>query len=320
MSTSMTDEQLRAAINLADAYEAWLPLAKAEPAYSDRLMWKTVAGRQYLYRIRDRKGNGTSLGPRNQETEKTYADYQTAKEDLRDRVSRISPRLNEASAVYRALRLPMIDSYAARLFRELDLSELLGPVVLAVGTTATAAYQLEAATLFDSPAHATDDIDLTWIARQKPASPVLWEALKALDDTFVVNTERNFQARNRDSKEIELLVGIGRADTAAAEPMHPIPLPEQDWLYLGKPMRRIVCGLDAKPMALVVPDPRWFALHKRWLSDKPARDPLKKPKDRRQAEAVWASIKRGMPHYPIDANFKAEVPEILQPVIAQLEK
>ncbi len=27
MSTPMTDEQLRAAINLADAYEAWLPLA-----------------------------------------------------------------------------------------------------------------------------------------------------------------------------------------------------------------------------------------------------------------------------------------------------
>ena len=319
MSTPMTDEQLRAAINLADAYEAWLPLAKAEPAYSDRLMWKTVAGRQYLYRIRDRKGNGTSLGPRNPETEKIYTDYQTAKEDLRDRVSRISPRLDEASAVYRALRLPMIDSYAARLFRELDLSELLGPVVLAVGTTATAAYQLEAATLFDSPAHATDDIDLTWVAKQQPASPVLWEALKALDDTFVVNAERSFQARNRDSKEIELLVGIERAAAAAAEPMHPIPLPEQDWLYLGRPMRRIVCGLDAKPTALVVPDPRWFALHKRWLSDKPERDALKKPKDRRQAEAVWSAVKRGMPHYPIDENFKAEVPEILQPVMAQLE-
>jgi hypothetical protein len=315
----MTDEQLRASINLADAYEAWLPLAKSEPAYTDRLIWKTVARRQYLYRIRDRNGNGTSLGPRSPETEKIYADYQAAKSDLRDRVARISPRLDEASAVYRALRLPMIDSYAARLFRELDLSDLLGPIVLAVGTTATAAYQLEAATVFDSPAHATDDIDLTWVAKQRPASPVLWEALKALDDTFVVNTERSFQARNRDAREIELLVGLERADSASAEPMHPIPLPEQDWLYLGKPIRRIVCGLDAKPTALVVPDPRWFALHKRWLSDKPTRDPLKKPKDRRQAEAVWASIKQGMPHYPIDTNFEAEVPKILQPVLAQLE-
>ena len=61
---------------------------------------------------------------------------------MRDRVARISPALDEAAAVYRALRLPMIDSYAAGLQRELDLRELLDPVVLAVGTTATAAYQL----------------------------------------------------------------------------------------------------------------------------------------------------------------------------------
>jgi hypothetical protein len=320
MASPLSDEQLRAAINLANAYEAWLPLTRAEPAYADRLQWKTSAGRQYLYRIRDRQGNGTSLGPRNPDTEKTYAEYQAAKTDLRDRVARISPALDEAAAVYRALRLPMIDSYAGRLLRELDLRELLGPVVLTVGTTATAAYQLEAAELFDSPAHATRDIDLTWVAKRRPNGPVLWEALKAFDETFVVNTERSFQARNRDAREVELLVGTERADAVATEPMHPLPLPEQDWLYRGRPLRRIGCGLDARPTALVVPDPRWFALHKRWLSDKPTRDPLKRPKDRRQAEAVWTVVREKMPHFPIDSSFAAELPEALRPVFQQLEE
>lgn len=319
MLTPLTDEQLRVAINLADAYEAWLPLARAEPAYADRLQWKTVAGRQYLYRIRDRQGNGSSLGPRGPENEKLYDQYQAAKADLRDRVARISPTLDEAAAVYRALRLPMIDSYAGRLLRELDLRELLGPVVLAVGTTATAAYQLEAACLFHSPAHATRDIDLTWVATKRPDSPVLWEALKALDDTFVVNQERSFQARNRDAREVELLVGLERADAVAGETLHPLPLPEQDWLYRGKSLRRIVCGLDARPCALVVPDPRWFALHKRWLSDKPGRDPLKKPKDRRQAEAVWAAVSERMPHNPVGDSFRAELPELLKPIHAALD-
>lgn len=318
MSTPLSDEQLRAAINLADAYEARLPLARAEPAYSDRLQWKTVAGRQYLYRLRDRQGNGNSLGPRSPDTETQYDQYQAAKTDLRDRVARLSPALDEAAAVYRALRLPMIDSYAGRLLRELDLRELLGPVVLAVGTTATAAYQLEAACLFDSPAHATRDIDLTWVAQERPDSPVLWEALKAMDDTFVVNTERSFQARNRDAREVELLVGLERAAAVTGEPMHPLPLPEQDWLYRGRPLRRIVCGLDARPTALVVPDPRWFALHKRWLSDKPGRDALKRPKDRRQAEAVWAAVQERMPHYPVDPAFVAEVPESLRNTLAEL--
>jgi hypothetical protein len=318
MLPTFSDEQLRAAVNLADAYEAWLPLARAEPAYSDRLQWKTVAGRQYLYRIRDRRGNGASLGPRSADTERIYSEYQTAKNALRDRVARLSPALDEAAAVYRALRLPMIDSYAGSLLRELDLRELLGPVVLAVGTTATAAYQLEAASAFDTPAHATRDIDLTWVAEQAPDGAVLWETLRSIDDTFVVNQERSFQARNRDAREIELLVGPERAASVAGEPLRPIPLPEQDWLYRGRPLRRIVTGLDARPAPLVVPDPRWFALHKRWLSDKPGRDALKRPKDRHQAEMVWTVVRERMPHYPVDEPFRAELPAVLQPVYAQL--
>ena len=174
------------------------------------------------------------------------------------------------------------------------------------------------------PAHATRDIDLTWVGQQRPDGPVLWEALKALDATFVVNQERSFQARNRDAKEIELLVGLERlerlerAGAVVGEPLHPLPLPEQDWLYRGRPLRRIVCGLDARPAPLLVPDPRWFALHKRWLSDKPGRDPLKRPKDRNQAEGVWAAVRERMPHYPLDEHFTADLPELLQPVYAQL--
>ena len=319
MLARLSDEQLRTSINLADAYESWLPLARNEPSYRDRLQWKTIAGRQYLYRIRDRQGNGTSLGPRSPDTERIHDEYQAARSDLRDRVARLSPVLGEAAAVYRALRMPMIDSYAARLLREFDLRGLLGEVVLAVGTTAMAAYALEAARLFDTPAHATRDFDLTWVASERPDGAVLWEALKALDDTFVVNMERRFQARNRDAREVELLVGTERAAAASAEPMRPIPLPEQDWLYRGRPVRRIVCGLDATPAALVVPDPRWFALHKRWLADKPERDPLKKPKDRHQAEAVWRAVRDAMPHYPVDAEFIAALPDALKPMLQQLE-
>lgn len=320
MLSPFSDEQLRAAINLANTYEAWLPLARAEPAYADRMLWKTVSSRQYLYRIRDRRGNGTSLGPRSPDTERQFDEYQAVKTDLRDRVARLSPALDESTAVYRALRLPMIDSYAGSLMRELDLRKLLGPVVMAVGTTATAAYQVEAAGAFDTPAHATRDIDLTWVAKQPPDGPVLWEALKALDDTFVVNQERRFQARNRDAKEIELLVGLEHAGSVTGEPLQPVPLLEQDWLYRGKPLRRIVCGLDARPAPLVVPDPRWFALHKRWLSDKRGRDPLKRPKDRHQAEMVWAAVSGRMPHYPLNEHFRAEVPDILQPVFEQLSR
>jgi len=49
-------------------------------------------------------------------------------------------------------------------------------------------------------------------------------------------------------------------------------------------------------------------------------DILKKrlAKDRRQAQQVWAAVRDRMPHYPVDEDFRAELPETLRPVFAQL--
>jgi Nucleotidyltransferase len=57
------------------------------------------------------------------------------------------------------------------------------------------------------------------------------------------------------------------------EPLAPIGLPEQDWLLPGRRVEHVVCGLDGVPARLVVADPRWFALQKLWLADKPTRNP-----------------------------------------------
>jgi len=66
-----------------------------------------------------------------------------------------------------------------------------------------------------------------------------------------------------------------------AEPLHPIPLQEQDWLYRGQPLRR-------------------------------------KPKDRHQAEMVWSAVRERMPHFPLNDAFRAGLPDELQPVFDQL--
>src|SRR6185503_6351870 len=109
------------------------------------------------------------------------------------------------------------------------------------------------------------------------------EMLKAVDATFTVNTERRFQARNRASFEVGLLVAPSRAATLArTDKPHPIPLPEQEWLLLGRPVDQVVACRDATAARIVAPDPRWFALHKLWLSAQDKRDPFKRDKDREQ--------------------------------------
>jgi hypothetical protein len=75
----------------------------------------------------------------------------------------------------------------------------------------------------------------------------------------------------------------------------------------------VVCGRNGTPARIVAPDPRWFALHKLWMSDQEKRNPLKRPKDRRQGEALLLAVATEMPHYPLNEAFRATLPHELVP-------
>lgn len=136
--------------------------------------------------------------------------------------------------------------------------------------------------------------------------------LKAVDPTFAVNSEREFQARNADSYEVELLAAPSRMATLGKrEKPRPIPLPEQEWLLLGKPVDQVAICRDATAVRIVAPDPRWFALQKLWLSGQAKRDPFKRRKDRDQGLALLDAVAEAMPQYPLDSHFAASIPEEL---------
>lgn len=313
------DERLRIAVNLADAYESLRAAERDRRRYPGRMAWKTINGQEYLYHLRDRAGNGRSLGPRSTATEQQFAIFEDGKKSAQDRIDAITPRLRTYAAQYRALRLPMISSQAAAILKEADIRGVLGKDVVVVGSTAIAAYQLEAGCRFNEPIDATADFDMAWVALDQPDEPMLWPALKAVDNTFTVNTERTFQARNAAAEEVELLVGPARAHSLGHEPMRPVALPEQDWLLNGDWVERVVCGFDGTPARIVAPDPRWFALQKAWLSQQNKRNPLKRPKDARQAQAIWKLVVEQMPQYAVDDKFDAEIPSVLTAARASLQ-
>jgi len=309
----ISDEGLRVLSNLAQHYDAWI---EAERAVSPgRLAWKTVDERDYLYRITDSRGNGKSLGRRDASTEAQFEAFQLARETS----ERAWASCERDGAIYRALRLPRIASYAAEVLREVDTAGLLGSDgVLVIGTNAMAAYAIEAAVTLPPTIDATEDFDLTWVREESgdPFEPTVFESLKRADSTFTINAERTFQARNADGHEVELLLP---ESLDGALPKHerfrPIPLPEQDWLLPGQRVEHIVCGFDATPARIVAPDPRWFALHKLWLSEKPTRNPLKKTKDALQGMLLLDMVLDHMPRFVIDGEFRAELPEPLKPYL-----
>jgi hypothetical protein len=138
--------------------------------------------------------------------------------------------------------------------------------------------------------------------------------LKAVDSTFAVNGERDFQARDARAYEVEILVARSRAAALAGRDQPwPVPLPEQEWLLLGRSVDQVIGCRDGSPARIVAPDPRLFPLHKLWMATQAKRNPLKRPKDRRQGLALLDAVAEAMLHYPLDAAFEAELPDELAP-------
>jgi hypothetical protein len=76
----------------------------------------------------------------------------------------------------------------------------------------------------------------------------MWDMLKAVDPTFTINSKRDFQARNAKAYEMELLVAPSRATTLGSKDRpRPVPLPEQEWLLLGRPVDQIIGCRDGCP-------------------------------------------------------------------------
>lgn len=311
---AFTDEQSRLIVNLRQRYDAWMATERARAAMPYDLRRKTVSGKSYLYEIYSRSGNGKSLGPMSAASEAAFATYHARKDALKVENGALRQSLAESSALYRALRLPLLSSDAGPILRECDRRKLLGSHLMVVGTNAIAAYMIEANGAILLPDE-TEDFDLAWVSEQPGDTECrVWDMLKAVDPTFTINSERDFQARNAKAYEVELLVAPSRASTLGpTDQPRPIPLPEQEWLLLGRPVDQVIGCRDGSPARIVAPDPRWFALHKLWMADQAKRHPQKRPKDRKQGLALLGAVATAMPHYPLDSAFEAALPRELVP-------
>lgn len=312
-----SDEQTRALVNLRQRYEVWRDTERALRALPYDLRRKRVGQYEYLYRIHDRSGNGTSLGRWDEEAQVRFEAYREDKAALKDRLGQSRAAVDEGARLARALRVPLLASAAGPILREADCRGLLDGQLLVVGTNALLAYAQEAVGALGLNDE-TEDFDFAWAGAEQPDGSPVWDMLKAVDPTFTVNTERAFQARNAKAYEVELLVAPSRAGTRGRlDKPHPIPLPEQEWLLLGRPIDQVVTCRDGTAARVVVPDPRWFALHKLWLSEQAKRNPFKRRKDREQGLGILAAVAEAMPHYPLDEAFVAELPAELKPMWAE---
>lgn len=310
-----SDEQARNLVNLRQRYEVWIEAERSFAALPYDLRRKTVSGREYLYEIADRTGNGKSLGPLTGEAEARLQTYRERKFALKERRAQTAALLDETCRLCRALRVPLLASEAGEILREADRRSLLGSHLMVVGTTALVAYAIEAGGFINDAPGETEDFDLSWTRQEvTEGERPLWSMLKAVDSTYTINAERGFQARNAKAYEVEILAAPSRVNGMyRTDQPRPVALPEQEWLLLGTPVDHIVVCRDAAPARIFAPDPRWFALQKLWMSAQTKRNPLKRPKDAKQGIALLNAVDAAMPRFPLDAEFERSLPPELLP-------
>ncbi|WP_428426489.1 GSU2403 family nucleotidyltransferase fold protein [Pararhizobium sp.] len=272
------------------------------------MAFKTVGKHQYLYR-KARKA-WKSLGPRNGETEKTFEAFHAGRQTLRDTVASLASRLNELAAINRAMGLGRVPLIAARILRAVDSANLMGSALDIAGTHCLFAYERMAGVHIDSQLIATGDIDLLLDRRTSlrllatHVPPDGWiDLLKSVDQSFRLLSKGSYRAVNKDGFFVDLITPqsadpikpVG-TDLIQGTDLTPVEIDGLKWLVNSPKIEVTVLDGRGFPLMMSVPDPRSFALHKIWVSEREDRDPLKQGRDRDQAFLVAELIATHLPH------------------------
>jgi hypothetical protein len=321
---TFTNESQRIIANLEQAYANWRDARVEHDAHPMSLYWVDVDGVEYLYKKQSAADNGTSLGRKTPELSAQYTEHTQSKATLKTRISAIDQQITERAALYRRLRLPFILDRQAEILRKLDIEGLLGSDLLVVGTNAFVAYELYAGARFPTGNEETEDFDLAWCRGKKVAlaatttgkRKTLLAVLKSIDSSYRITPRKPYQAINKDGYEVELLAAPSTHPLPKEEAFSPMAsLIEQEWLLLGQPLQVVVATQRGRACPLVVPDPRWMALHKLWLADKPERKASKREKDRRQGQVLLDAVRHFMSEsHPINLDFVLSLPSELQAI------
>ncbi len=324
----------RVIANLESAYYQLLDASRAHDSLPVSMYWQNKSGVDYLAIKASSADSGTTEGVRSAATEERLEDFKRDKEALKEKVKTTNALLVERANQYRALGLPPLPDRQGEILRELDLKGLLRNDLMVVGTNSFAAYELACNAKFPVGNEETEDFDLAWcrgtgvsLAKIAPEQasrprPSLISVLMSIDSTFTLNKRKPYQVVNAAGYEVELL---------AAPSTHPLPknegfdpmgsLVEQEWLLKGLPLSCVVATVRRRVCPLYVPDPRWMALHKLWLSQKPGRNPAKKPKDERQGNVLLDATRYFLADtHPIDIDFLLDLPEELRELFSEWAK
>ncbi len=299
MLIELNNAQRRQFVDVVQTFEAWEE-SKAELAqrFAGSMRWVERKGHVYL--LRKNASSEISLGRKTDETEEIYRAFRNGRDAERKRCHVLYARLREMAPVNRALRLNRVPRLTGRILRHLAAAQILGQNIFVIGTNSLFLYEALAGVHLTSDLLATVDVDLLWDARQSLILAVkdfrhsgVIGYLRRADRSFQRSHRQLSRAINREGFMVDLIRPVEDPYVAMDAGTNPedligVGIEGLEWLVNVPKVNGIVIGEDGIPLRCWSVDPRAFALHKVWVSERADRDPVKRARDYAQAqEAAW---------------------------------
>lgn len=327
----LDSEQRKIFINSCQVYQEFMSELKAAARFTGGMRWKQTGDKSYLFKTRGSKGLGTSLGVRSLETEKIYHHFHEGKIQSKERLSSLKQSLIRQSKLAVAIGINRVPKIPAQILRLLDQEGLLGRGITVLGTHSIYAYEAAAGVVVDDDLMETFDIDLLYGTQHKLKLSNELEVngliglLKKVDKSFKIAQEGHYRAVNDRGFMVELIKKTpeppfkveSQVISKCKNDLKAVEMEGLKWLNSAPSFRKTAIAEDGTPVDLVVPDPRYFALNKLWISQKDDRDPVKKPRDFQQAKVI-ANIAVNYLGLAFDDDFLRVFPESIRKKLPEL--
>ena len=286
----LSNEQRRQLIDIQQAFSVWRP-AMLDLEQLGTMRVQSTAGKRYVYQVHSTVRK--SLGRETAELKRKKLAHEAKRAELKKRVKLLGKKLDEAAPINKALGLGGMRAIAARIIRALDREQLLGTHVIVAGTNALHAYEAATGTQIGSEHVATTDADILWDTKQSLLLAAtgmrregLMGILRKVDQSFVA--DYGYNATNRDGYIVDLLCpeNDDHKTMNAGSDLEASPMTGAEWLLQAPQHEQVIIAEDGLPLRIVVPEPRTYALHKLWVSQRNDRSALKRPRDAAHAKIV----------------------------------
>ena len=317
---------IRERIDMIQLWDAWIIADDLRRhSFTGSIGWEERSGKQYLYNRK--RGVVKSLGPRSEKTEKIHEAFHDGKAANKSRLQILAAEMEKQAAVLRALNAQRLPTMAARTLRAIRMHDKQAGIRV-VGTNALYGYESLAGVTFNAESTATGDVDilvddrnqLRLLTDDKERIGLARLIQQKVDKTFQTRGSMDYRLTNDKGYMIEFVrpepspiyrVMPGAKPIEGGD-IEPAPIMGLQWLVNAPAIEVVVLDARAFPVPMKCPDPRYWAIHKLWLSTREDRDPQKKIRDRQQADIILKLISEKLPNFPIDDTFLSLLPSELR--------